>query len=147
MRRVASVILFALGGWMLTTEAMVAWMAVGEGTGMQMFMVALFLLLAAVPLAAGTAVSPGNRLADLGLTLMIVAGIAAFVGLAMLLAFNDPQVAKMMPPDQPMPDIALDPMLGAINLLLIAGGGYALWRKGRARQREKDSELERVFGD
>jgi hypothetical protein len=147
VRRVASVLLFVIGGWMLTTEAMVAWMAVGEGTGVQMFMIALFLLLAAVPLAAGTAVSPGSRLADLGLTLMIVAGIATFVGLTMLLAFNDPQVAKMVPPDQPMPDMALNPILGTINLLLIAGGGYALWRKGRARQRDKDAELERVFGD
>lgn len=147
MRRVVSVILFVIGGWMLTTEAMVAWMAMAEGRDVQMFMLALFLLLAAVPLAAGTAVSPGNRLADLGLTLMIVAGIATFVGLAMLLAFNDPQVAKMMPPDQPMPDIALNPLLGTINLLLIAGGGYGLWRKGRARQRDKDAELERVFGD
>jgi hypothetical protein len=147
MRRVASVILFVIGGWMLTTEAMVAGMDLGEGTGAQLFMAALFLMLAAVPLAAGTALSPGNRLADLGLTLMIVAGVAAFCALAVVMTVNDPAVAKMMPPDQPLPDIAFNPLVGTINLLLIAGGGYALWRKGRARQRDKDKELERVFGD
>lgn len=147
MRRVASVILFILGGWMLTSEAMVAWLDMGEGIGAQLLMLAIFLPFAAVPLAGGTWASPGNRLADLGLTLMIVAGIAGFSALAILLAFNDPQVARMMPPDQPLPDLQLNPLLGTINLLLIAGAGYALWRKGRKRQRDKDAELERVFGD
>lgn len=147
MRRVASVILFVLGGWMLSTEGMLAWMDVGEGIGAKLFMIAILLPFAAVPLAVGTWASPGNRLADLGLTLMIVAGVVIFVSITMVLAFNDPQVAKMMPPDQPMPDIALNPIFGGLNLLLIAGAGYALWRKGRALQRDKDSELERVFGD
>lgn len=147
MRRAISVIFFVLGGWMLTTEAMAAWMALGEGKEAQLFMLAFFLPLAAVPLAIGTLASPGNRLADLGLTLMIVAGITTFCGLSILLAFNDPQVAKMMPPDQPMPELSLDPLFGSINLLLIAGTGYALWRIGRARAKARETDLESVFGD
>ena len=147
MRRAVSVILLVLGGWMLMTEAVVAWLDVGEGATAQLVMIGIFLLLAAVPLALGIWASPGNRPADLGLTLMITAGISAVIGLTTVLAFNDPVIAKMMPPDQPMPDIALNPLFGTINLLLMAGAGYAMWRLGRARLREKEAELERVFGD
>lgn len=147
MRRVASVILFVLGGWMLTTESAVAWLDMEQGMAAQFFTLAIFLVLAAIPLVLGTWASPGNRWADLGLTLMITAGVTAFVAVAILLAMNDPAVAKMMPPDRPLPDIAINPVFGFINLLLIAGGGYALWRKGRAHLRSKEAELERVFGD
>jgi hypothetical protein len=147
MRRVLSIILFILGGWLLTGEAMVAGMDMGLAAVHQIITLGFVLAFAAIPLGLGTLVSPGNRPAELGLTLMIVAGIALVSGLTTLLAFNDPQGAKLMPPDQPLPDIALNPLLGAINLLLIAGSGYLLWRKGRAHLRSRKAELERVFGD
>jgi uncharacterized membrane protein len=146
MRRVASIILFVLGGWMLTSEAMVAWMDMGLGWSAQLVGLAVMLPFFLVPLGLGAWASPGNRFAELGLTLMIAAGVAAFCALAVFLAFNDPQVIKMMPPGQKIPNFAINPLLGGLNLLLIAGCGYLLWRRGRSRARAK-AELERVFGD
>jgi hypothetical protein len=147
VRRVASVVLLVLGGWMLTSEAMIAWLDVGQGIGPQLLGIAIFLPIAGIPLALGTWASPGNRPADLGLTLMTTAGVSAFCALTVFLVANDPQVAKVMPPDRPMPSFEINPILGGVDLLLIAGGGYLLWRKGRAKAKAKDNELERVFGD
>jgi len=140
MRRVVSIILLFIGGWVLASEATMAWMDMGMGVGAQLLVGTFLLPFAAVPLALGVWASPGNRLAELGLTLMITAGVAAFCALAVFLVFNDPAIAKMMPPDQPLPDIAFSPVLGMINLLLIAGGGYALWRIGQG-QRSTDQAL------
>ena len=147
MRRPLSVCLLVLGGWILMSEVLVAWLDLGEGWRAQLFGLMFFLAFAAVPLALGTWASPGNRLADLGLTMMIGAGLGTFAGLAMVLTLTDPQVAKMLPPDQSMPVFAIYPEFGAINLLLVAGGGYALWRRGRGRAKAKATELKRVFGD
>jgi len=147
MRRVASIILFVLGGWMLTSEAMVAWMDMGLGLGPQLLMLVFFLPIAGVPLGLGAWASPGNRPAELGLTLMITAAVGAFCAVAVWLAMNDPQFLKMLPPDQQFPQINAAPMPGSINLLLIAAAGYLLWRAGRSRARAKAGELERVFGD
>lgn len=147
MRRVVSVILLVIGGWILMTEATVAWMDVGAGTAMHSGGLAMFAAVAAVPLMLGTWASPGNRLADLGLTLMVAAGVALFAVLTMVLTVYDPAVANMLPPGQPKPDLDLMPVLGSINLLLVAGTGYSLWRRGRARAQAKGAELERVFGD
>jgi hypothetical protein len=147
MRRVISVILFVLGGWMLMTEMMVAWMDMQEGAAAQLFVMAILLPFAAIPLAFGTWASPGNRLADLGLALMVTAGISAFLGTTIFMAMNDPEVENMMPPGQSMPDIPINAVTGAINLLLVTGAGYMLWRKGRGRAKAKATDLERVFGD
>jgi hypothetical protein len=147
MRRVLSIILFVIGGWLLMSETLFAWMDLGEGVLVQILALSFFIGFTAAPLGLATLVSPGNRRAELGLTLMITAGISAFVGLTMLLAMNDPAVAKMMPPGETMPNPQLDPAFGAVNLLIIAGAGYLLWRKGRAHLKSKKAELERVFGD
>lgn len=147
MRRVTSVILLVIGGWLLTAEAVFAGINLGAGPLVQFFMLLPLLVLAVLALGVGTLVSPGNRPADLGLTLMIVAGVTAFSGVTILLAYNDPAVAKMMPPDQPLPDLAINPIYGGINLLMITGLGYLLWRRGRIRVKAKAAELERVFGD
>jgi hypothetical protein len=147
MRRVLSIILFVIGGWILSSEAMIAWVDMDVGLGPLLFALAFFLPFAAIPLALGTWASPGNRLAELGMTLMVAAGVSLFEALTMFLALRDPAVAKMMPPEQPLPDFTVNPVTGAVNLLLIAGSGYLMWRKGRANVRQKESELEQVFGD
>ena len=147
MRRVVSVILLVIGGYLLAGEALIAWIDVGEGWGAQLFLIGFSAALAMPFMTLGTWVSPGNRLADLGMTLMVTAGVAAFCALAIWIAFNDPQVVKMLPPGQTLPAIAINPVSGGLNLLLIAGGGYMLWRRGRGREKARRADLERVFGD
>lgn len=145
MRRALAVILFVLGGWILSSEAMVAWINVGQGTASGIFMLAFFVAFAAVPLLLGTWASPGNRLAELGLTLMIGAGVGGAIVLMLLTITNDPGFKKVWPPDQPMPDFHFNPVLGMINLLAIAGAGYALRRWARDRARQENPDLTQVF--
>ena len=62
MRRVVSAIFLFLGGWLLTAEPILAFMDFGPGMGGAMPAVLAFvLLLAAVPLGIGVALSPGSR--------------------------------------------------------------------------------------
>lgn len=143
MRRVASVILFVLGGWLLASEGMIAWYDGGAGLGIQLAMVAWFLVIAAVPLALATWASPRNRLAELGLTLMVGAGVAAVCTLAVFVVMSDPAIAQMMPPDQQIPKVAINPILAAINLVLI--GGAVLRCAGRSPGRGTRSRSSSKF--
>jgi hypothetical protein len=148
MRRVVSVILLILGGWILVSASMMSWMvvanvAVAERLGMLGFMTAFampFLLL-------GMWASPGNRFADIGLTMMIAAGVSAFMALAFWMIMSDPGFKQLLPPDRPMPEIRMGPGLGLANLLIVGGSGWLLWRFGRRTHRNPNEELEHVFGD
>ena len=146
MRRVVSVILFVLGGWVLSSGAMMAWIDLGEATGIaaRVFAFGAFALFSAPFLLGALWASPGNRLAELGLTLMIIAAIGAGLALMMFVVMNDPSIRQAMPPDQPMPQFRFAPLSGAVSLLLLGGGGFALRRWGIPRQREKPA-LEKVF--
>jgi hypothetical protein len=147
VRRVLSVILLVLGGWFLTTEVMMAWMRLEEGTGGQWIVLAVMAGLAAPLLLLGMWASPGNRFADLGLTLMIAAGVGGVVALTTAMALNDPGFKQLMPPGKPAPDLHLAPVIGSLNLLVVAGGGYLLWRFGRLNPRRPEPDLEQIFGD
>ena len=146
MRRAASIILFVLGGWFLSSEVMVSWMALpGTTLAPRLFALGFMALLAAPLLALGTWASPGNRLAELGLTLMIVAGIGGAFVLVLLMVLNDPGFRQVMPPDQPMPNIHLEPVGGLLNLAVLAGVGFLLRRLAIARARQAKPDLEQVF--
>jgi hypothetical protein len=147
MRRVLSVILFVLGGWILSGEIMMSGLDLGQGIGAQIGMAVFTIVFAAPFLLLGTWASPGNRFAELGLTLMITAGVGAFIALTMFLVMNDPGFRQLMPPDQPMPEFRFTPVFGLANLLVMAGGGYLLRRWALERARSEKPELERIFGD
>lgn len=145
MRRAASVILFVLGCWILATEVMTAWLDMQAGLGAQLVGLGVFVGLAAAPLLLGAWASPGNRLAELGLALMIGAGVGATISLVLVMVLNDPGFAKVMPPDQPMPNFHFAPLFGLLNLLVIGGAGFALRRWAIARTRRDKPPLEQVF--
>jgi hypothetical protein len=139
MRRTLSVILFVLGGWLLAAGATMAWMDFDHSDGMGWVMVAVMSALAAPFLLLGLWASPGNRFADLGLTMMIVAGIGASMALVMVVLLSDPAFKQLLPPDKAMPDLHFAPLLGTLNLLFVAGAGYALWRFGHRRRGPRSS--------
>jgi hypothetical protein len=150
MRRTISIILFILGGWILASEAMMAWITVGGaelGLAGRLGMIGIMAGFAMPFLLLGMWVSPGNRFADIGMTMMIAGGIGAALALMMFMIWSDPGMKQFMPPDKPMPQFGLAPALGIANLLVIGGGGWLLWRFGRRTRRNPNDELERAFGD
>jgi hypothetical protein len=137
-----------IGGYLLASELMIAWFDF-EGPEGQLAAAAIMVMLAAPFLLLGTWASPGNRLAELGLTLMIVAAVGGAMALIMFVVLHDPGFKQLMPPNQPMPELHFALVSGVVNLLMIGGVGYALRRWGleRARVRREQPDLERIFGD
>jgi hypothetical protein len=147
MRRVGSVILFVIGGWLLSTEVMMSWASFGPDLGVaaKLIMAGVYLVLAAPFLLGATWASPGIRRRELGLSVMIAAAVGTLLGGALFMIMADPAVAKMMPPGQSAPQIGLDLPFGALNLVLVTALGYFLWRSGTERAGGGDAGLEQVF--
>ena len=147
MRRTLSVILFILGGWLLTSEVMVSWINVGEPSGTAFAMVGIMLVLSAPLLALGTWASPGNRLADLGITMVICAGIGGGCALSAFMMLSDPKFLMLLPLESPARDLHLAAIPGGVNLIVIAAVGWFLWSTGRRREKRRTAEIGRVFSD
>jgi hypothetical protein len=147
MRRVISVILFLLGGWMLAAEAMMGWLDLGLGLGAQLAMVGIYAAIASPFLALGMWASPGNRLADLGMTIMVSAAIGVGLGLLMWMVLTDPSFKQFMPPNKPMPTFHVGVAFGILNLVVVAGLGFLAWYYGKSRVAAAKPDFERVFGD
>lgn len=128
MRRAVSVLLFAFGGWMLTGQLASAFFDVEPGAADNAMLIGVFGLIAGVPLLLGAWASPGRRWRELGLTILIAAGIAMFCGVMVLMLFMDPAFMRYMPPP---PDIELAPAWGVVNLLVIALVGGLLYQDRR----------------
>lgn len=129
MRRAVSVLLFAFGGWMLTGELVSAFMDVEPGAADNALLIGVLGLIAGVPLLLGAWASPGRHWRELGLTILIAAGIATFCGVMILVLFMDPAFMRYMPP--PPPDIDLAPAWGVLNLLVVALVGWLLYHDRR----------------
>jgi hypothetical protein len=126
MRRTASVILFVLGAWILAAEVMMASLDVGQGIDVRLGMIGVLAALAAPLLLLGMWASPGNRVADLGMTLMIAAGVGAAIDPMMGGITHDPGFSRAMPPGQTVPQFQFAVLWGLLNLIIVAGGGYLL---------------------
>jgi hypothetical protein len=133
VRRFAAVILFVLGGWMITTEVLMAWIDVGQTLAVQIGLIAICLALAAPFLLLGLWASPGDRPVELGLTIMIAAGIGAAMTLIIFVLLSDPAVISMMPSDRPVPHFRVAVLVGLVNQVVVAGGGWLLYRFGQKR--------------
>jgi hypothetical protein len=129
MRRTVSVILFALGGWMLTGELLVAFFDFEPGLGDSALMIAIFALLAIVPLLLGAWASPGRRWKELGLTILIAVGAGLLCAVSIAAIFLDPGAKPFLPP---MPRMSVAPLVGVANLVAIAGLGGLLYRNPAA---------------
>ena len=147
MRRTLAVILFILGGWLLTSEVMISWISVGEPSGTAFAMIGILLVLCAPLLLLGTWASPGNRLADLGITMVIAAGIGSGCSFSAFLMLSDPKFLMLLPLESPARSLSLAPITGAVNLAVIAGVGWLLWMSGRRREKRQTAEIGRVFSD
>jgi hypothetical protein len=90
--------------------------------------VAVFACIAAPFLLIGTWLSPGRRLAELGLTLMISAGVALTMVMTMAAVAFDPGMQRFMAEPMPAFDFTSPAMI--VSLLLIGGAGYVLRRWG-----------------
>ena len=128
MRRVLSVIFLVLGGWMLAGEPVIAFVDMKFGTWIGLFMMLVFIALAAVPLGIGVALSPGNRRRELGLTILLVLGITAISFLSIGAMLLDPGFKQFEPLMPPMPDVGFAPLPGALNLAAVGALGWWLYR-------------------
>lgn len=139
MRRALSAILFVVGGWLLMGEPLVAFMDFGPELRSAAPIVWLItLIMAAIPLSIAVAASPGERWRELGLTILIACGVAAFSGLSALAMFTDPGFKQFLPLLPPMPRIGIAPVPGALNFAVLAGLGWLLYvfpRKGLREER------------
>lgn len=130
MRRGCSVTLFVLGGWLLSS--VIIFGLVPEDEYISRW--ALAGILTAIPapfLLAATWISPGKRLAELGLTLMITAGVALGMVITFAAIFLDPAMKRFLP--EPLPDFDFTSPVMMVSVLLVGGGGYLLWRTGKRR--------------
>ena len=145
MRRTVSVILFILGGWILAAEVMMAFIDLRFGVGAQLAMIGIYSAFALPFLLLAMWASPGNRFSDIGLTIMIAAGVGVALGLMMWTMLADPNFRNLLPPGKPMPNLQFSLAYGVVNLLMVFAIGFASWSAGRSRREAPD--LERVFGD
>lgn len=118
--------LLVLGGWMLTGEVLIAFFDFEPGSSDNLIMIGIMAGVAAVPLLLGTLASPVNRWRELGLTLLIGAGLGLAMCVAMGAFLMDPTMQRYMPPP---PQLTVAPIWGAANLLVVAGLGWLLYRK------------------
>jgi hypothetical protein len=94
-------------------------------------MTAFFWALSAPFLLLGMWASPGVRLVELGLTLMVAAAVGAALGLMMLLFLNDPSFLRLLPPDQKLSQFKFEPLPGLLNLTIMGATGWLLYRHRR----------------
>jgi cation transport ATPase len=130
VRRGCSITLFVIGGWLLATVAIVGLMPEDQAVS-RWAIVGVFAALAAPFLLAATWASPGKRWAELGLTLMVTAGIALTIVITMAAFFFDPAVKRFMP--EPLPPFDFTSPAMIVSIVLMAGLGYLLRRWGMKR--------------
>lgn len=130
MRRGCSATLLVLGGWLLTSIAIVGLTPSDQGVSPWMI-VGLFAAIAAPFLLIGTLMSPGRRWSELGMTLMISAGVSAFIIVTLAAVSSDEAIQRLIP--EPMPKFDFTAPATVVAILLMGGGGYLLWRLGQQR--------------
>jgi hypothetical protein len=130
MRRALSILLFLLGGWVLASEILTAFMDVQPGVRDSVIFIALFGALAAVPLLLGAWATPGRSWRELGLTVLLGAGFGAIAVATIAAMMVDPEVAPLLPQ---MRGLKLAPAIGIANLLFVCAVGIALYRTGKPR--------------
>lgn len=131
-RRIISILLYAIAGLFLTSEALVAFVrAEPDASKAQMlaFMAPFFL----VPLALGAWASPGARLRELGIVLIAAAGWSILSILCLFYVAVRPDTRDLLPADTM--EVFGDRLAGALNLAAILAIGLALVFSNRLRGR------------
>ena len=131
-QRVLSIMLFAIGGFCVGMEVMVAFMADPDPAGYA-GRTAYFAGIAAAFLVVATRVTPGKRQRELGLTMLIGAGVC--VGSFSTAIFLPDEKGVVMGGEMLRPYLALGAgfanlaiVVGTATLLYVRGGGGRLVR-------------------
>lgn len=128
MRRIVSIVLYVIGGWMLTGEGVIAFVR-SEDQTMMLAVLGFAALFPLVFIGLGAWASPGARLREVGLTLLITAGFTAYAMGSMIYMMNMPDTRHLFPRDT---RFAFDGYwLGGANLIVMAGLGWLLYRRPR----------------
>lgn len=130
MSRGCSVILLVLGGWLLSSIGVLGIIPPEQEISLWVI-VGIFAVFSAPFLLIGAWMSPGRRWSELGMTLMISSGVAAFLVLTMAAVSFDKAFQRLMP--EPMPKFDFAAPASIVSILLTGGGGYLLWRLGQRR--------------
>ena len=130
MRRALSLILFILGGWVLASEILTAFLDVQPGLRDSIIFIGVFGALAAVPLLLGAWATPGRRWKELGLTILLGAGFGLIAVATIAAVMVDPGAKPLLPS---MRGLTLAPVIGIANALVVVALGIALYRIGKPR--------------
>lgn len=132
-RRVVSILAYVIAGMFLMTWATMAFVS-GERAGDKAMAMGIMAVLALVPLAVAALVSPGRRVRETGIVLMIASGSVALSGLFITILVMDPQFMAFMPPDTPQAlTMVGDVVFGvAITVGMGAGGWWLVRRTDKA---------------
>jgi hypothetical protein len=130
MRRALSILLFILGGWVLASEILTAFLDVQPGVRDSVIFIGVFGALAAAPLLLGAWATPGQKWRELGLTVLLGAGFGAIAVATIAAVMADPGAAPLLPS---MRGLSLAPVIGIANLAFVCAIGIALYRTGRPR--------------
>lgn len=130
MRRALSLILFILGGWVLASEILTAFLDVQPGLRDSIIFIGVFGALAAVPLLLGAWATPGRRWKELGLTILLGAGFGLIAVATIAAVMVDPRAKPLLPS---MRGLTLAPVIGIANALVVVALGIALYRIGKPR--------------
>ena len=114
---------------MLFGELFAAFFDVEPGLLDSAIVVGIFIPIAGAPLLAATLLTPGDRWRELGLTILLAAGIGIFAA-----AFV---AARLMPP---LRELRFDAVFGFANLLVVSALG--LWLYRRTAQHPDQAERE-----
>ena len=125
IRRVSSIVLLFLGGFCVGMQVMVAFIADKSAAGYS-GRTLYFTAIAAAVLALGTWASPGRRWRELGLAMLIGAGVC--VASFSTAIFMPDEQGRMMDKGELVPYLALGP--GFANLGLVVGLGLILYIRG-----------------
>jgi hypothetical protein len=128
MRRAASIILFILGGWVLASEILTAFMDVQPGVRDSVIFIGVFGALAAVPLLLGAWATPGRSWRELGLTILLGAAFGTIAVATIATIMVDPGAKPLLPS---MRGLKFAPAIGIANLLFVCAVGVALYRTGK----------------
>ena len=133
VRRVASIILFVLGAWLLAAEMMMASADVGQTPAMALAMIGIMLLLAAILLLLALWASPGNRLSELGVTLIAAAVIGGLTVLMSFILISDPEFLMLLPASSQPFNFRIAPLPGFMNVAIVGAAGWWLQRLAKRR--------------
>src|SRR5687768_4931535 len=103
----------------------VAFLDLEAGISDNLLMVGIVILFAGVPLALGTWASPGKRRRELGLTILLATGATLFAIASVAATFMDRSFMRYMPA---IPELEFAPVIGIVNLLVVAALGWWLYR-------------------